>query len=61
MNGLTEAADRDDVADTTAGGDTKAGGATAAQTCERCGHDMYDRHCKVICPNCGYLRDCSDP
>lgn len=31
------------------------------QTCERCGQGMYDRHCKVICPNCGYLRDCSDP
>lgn len=29
--------------------------------CERCGHEMYDRHCKVVCPNCGYLRDCSDP
>ncbi|MCA9736373.1 MAG: gamma carbonic anhydrase family protein [Gemmatimonadota bacterium] len=32
-----------------------------AQTCERCGFSMYDRHCKVVCPNCGYLRDCSDP
>ncbi len=30
-------------------------------TCERCGAAMYDRHCKVICPNCGYQRDCSDP
>jgi len=37
------------------------GGHPAVQTCERCGHDMYDRHCKVVCPNCGYLRDCSDP
>lgn len=33
----------------------------APQQCERCGHEMYDRHCKVVCPNCGYLRDCSDP
>jgi len=31
------------------------------QLCERCGFEMYDRHCKVVCPNCGYLRDCSDP
>lgn len=29
--------------------------------CERCGAEMYDRHCKVLCPNCGYQRDCSDP
>lgn len=29
--------------------------------CERCGTVMFDRHCKVVCPNCGYLRDCSDP
>ncbi|MEZ4417415.1 MAG: gamma carbonic anhydrase family protein [Gemmatimonadota bacterium] len=33
----------------------------ALQVCERCGFSMYDRHCKVVCPNCGYLRDCSDP
>lgn len=32
-----------------------------AQICERCGFAMYDRHCKVLCPNCGYTRDCSDP
>ena len=36
-------------------------GDVQAQRCERCGHTMYDRHCKVVCPNCGYLRDCSDP
>lgn len=29
--------------------------------CELCGQPMYDRHCKIACPNCGYLRDCSDP
>lgn len=29
--------------------------------CEICGTPMYDRHCKIACPNCGYLRDCSDP
>lgn len=29
--------------------------------CERCGVRMYDHHCKIVCPNCGYKRDCSDP
>ncbi len=30
-------------------------------TCERCGGRMLDRHCKLVCLNCGYQRDCSDP
>ena len=30
-------------------------------TCEICGQRMSERHCKIICPNCGYTRDCSDP
>jgi len=30
--------------------------------CELCGFTLFvERHCKVICPNCGYTRDCSDP
>ena len=29
--------------------------------CEICGARMYERSCKIICPNCGYTRDCSDP
>lgn len=29
--------------------------------CEICGYGMYGLHCKIICPNCGYRRDCSDP
>ena len=33
----------------------------AAPTCELCGATMLDRHCKVVCLNCGYMRDCSDP
>lgn len=28
--------------------------------CDRCGHQMVERHCKVICPNCGARWDCSD-
>jgi len=29
--------------------------------CERCGHEMEERSCKIVCLNCGYRRDCSDP
>ena len=31
------------------------------QECEACGTEMYGLHCKIVCPNCGYKRDCSDP
>jgi len=30
-------------------------------SCDVCGVVMYDHNCKVVCPNCGYKRDCSDP
>jgi hypothetical protein len=29
--------------------------------CERCGERMDERQCKIVCGNCGYVRDCSDP
>ena len=29
--------------------------------CELCGGPVLDRHCKIVCLNCGYQRDCSDP
>lgn len=29
--------------------------------CELCGGPVLERHCKVLCLNCGYQRDCSDP
>ena len=29
--------------------------------CELCGTVMYDHNCKIVCPNRGYKRDCSDP
>jgi hypothetical protein len=29
--------------------------------CELCGTVMFDHNCKIVCPNCGYKRDCSDP
>lgn len=28
--------------------------------CDRCGSQMYERNCKVSCPNCGNRFDCSD-
>ncbi|QIN83699.1 hypothetical protein GBA63_14465 [Rubrobacter tropicus] len=31
------------------------------ERCEACGTEMYGLHCKLVCPNCGYKRDCSDP
>jgi hypothetical protein len=30
--------------------------------CEVCGFEMrYIAACKILCSNCGYKRDCSDP
>jgi rubrerythrin len=31
-----------------------------AYTCDRCGSPMYEKNCKVTCPNCGNRFDCSD-
>jgi rubrerythrin len=28
--------------------------------CDRCGSRMYEKNCKVSCPNCGNRFDCSD-
>ncbi|HEU0016437.1 MAG TPA: hypothetical protein VFQ45_22345 [Longimicrobium sp.] len=33
----------------------------SVHVCELCGTVMYDHNCKIVCPNCGYKRDCSDP
>lgn len=37
-------------------------GATGKKTyiCDRCGHEMYEKNCKVTCLNCGNRFDCSD-
>ncbi len=29
--------------------------------CDLCGAPVLERHCKIVCRNCGYMRDCSDP
>lgn len=35
---------------------------SAPISCEVCGSEMhYIAACKILCPNCGYRRDCSDP
>jgi rubrerythrin len=28
--------------------------------CDRCGHEMFEKNCKIACPNCGNRFDCSD-
>ena len=33
----------------------------SGEDCEVCGSEMYGLHCKLVCPTCGYRRDCSDP
>ena len=30
-------------------------------TCDICGFQFTDMHCKLKCTKCGYMRDCSDP
>jgi hypothetical protein len=29
--------------------------------CWVCGTSIVDVHCKIVCQNCGFMRDCSDP
>ena len=29
--------------------------------CDLCGNQMLNLHCKLVCEQCGYKRDCSDP
>ncbi len=33
----------------------------AESGCELCGGPVLERHCKIMCLNCGFQRDCSDP
>jgi carbonic anhydrase/acetyltransferase-like protein (isoleucine patch superfamily) len=32
-----------------------------APRCDLCGSPMRESHCKLVCTQCGYTRDCSDP
>lgn len=33
----------------------------AHMVCDICGGPVEEIHCKIVCVNCGYQRDCSDP
>jgi hypothetical protein len=33
---------------------------TSHSTCPLCGSALFGVHCKLRCPTCGYLEDCSD-
>jgi glycine oxidase len=33
----------------------------AEPRCDLCGAPMKEWHCRIVCPACGYQRDCSDP
>jgi hypothetical protein len=35
--------------------------ASAKTPCWVCGAGMHEIKCKLICPQCGFTRDCSDP
>jgi len=39
----------------------RAAGIGRSLRCDLCGGPMLERHCKLVCQNCGYQRDCSDP
>ena len=43
------------------GGKTSSSSAHRVHYCERCGEQMEERQCKIVCTNCGMSRDCSDP
>jgi carbonic anhydrase/acetyltransferase-like protein (isoleucine patch superfamily) len=38
-----------------------AEGIGGAPRCDLCGGSMRESHCKLVCNQCGYTRDCSDP
>lgn len=34
--------------------------ASTCELCIICGTPLKPRHCKLVCPNCGAVMDCSD-
>jgi hypothetical protein len=38
-----------------------AAGRPAPRACARCGAEMEERQCKIVCATCGFYHDCSDP
>ena len=39
---------------------SEVGGEKPIHLCDRCGFEMVEQHCKIVCPNCGARWDCSD-
>jgi rubrerythrin len=35
--------------------------APTTSTCDVCGTEAREIHCRLVCPKCGAMRDCSDP
>jgi len=52
-----------DAADTDADGEGASPDdePTGTTLCDLCGGPMMEVHCKYVCVQCGYTRDCSDP
>ncbi|MFB6152776.1 MAG: hypothetical protein ABEJ27_00845 [Halodesulfurarchaeum sp.] len=40
---------------------TRGEPAPGSDTCPRCGFGLFERHCKLVCEQCGIVRDCADP
>jgi hypothetical protein len=53
--------DRDSRRSSAPGEERRPREGTPGLSCELCGGPVLDRHCKVVCLNCGFQRDCSDP
>ncbi len=62
MSGNPDPGRRPDSAPLSGGGpDVPDPDAPTARVCELCGGPALERHCKIVCMNCGFVRDCSDP
>ena len=51
----------DRAANASAEGPASDPGATDDSVCWICGAPVIKRHCKIVCVECGFTRDCSDP
>jgi uncharacterized protein len=40
--------------------EVKVSKAKKIHICDRCGFEMFEKNCKITCPNCGNRFDCSD-
>jgi len=58
MEGMAEAEDRSQHAGSS---DLPRISEAAGPACDLCGAAMIDFNCELICLNCGFRRDCSDP